>query len=74
MWGLAMAMTFLFPILSLGWLFRGALIVIGLCLIYEHAVVSDKSLARIQLAFFQLNSIISILFLVVGTLDAYWRL
>jgi 4-hydroxybenzoate polyprenyltransferase len=66
-------MTFLFPNLSLGWLFQSALAIIGVCLIYEHSVVSDKSLARIQLAFFQLNSVISILFLIVGTLDAYWR-
>jgi 4-hydroxybenzoate polyprenyltransferase len=73
MWSLALAMTFLFPNLSLGWLFQSALAIIGVCLIYEHSVVSDKSLARIQLAFFQLNSVISILFLIVGTLDAYWR-
>lgn len=73
MWCVALSLSFALPSLSLGWLFRATLVVIGLLLIYEHNVISDKSLSRMQLAFFQLNSIISVLFLVVGTIDAYWR-
>jgi len=73
MWALAISLSFLLPQLSLGWFFRGTLLVVGLLLIYEHSVVSENSLDRMQLAFFQLNSIISVLFLVVGTCDAYWR-
>ena len=73
MWCVALSLSFALPSLSLGWLFRATLVVIGGLLIYEHSVISDKSLSRMQLAFFQLNSIISVLFLVVGTIDAYWR-
>lgn len=73
MWCVAWAMSLGLPELSLGWLFRAALVVIGFLLIYEHSVISDKNLSRMQLAFFQLNSIISVLFLFVGTLDAYLR-
>jgi len=73
MWCVAMLLSFVLPALSLGWLFRSALAVVGLLLLYEHSIVSDKNLTRIQLAFFQLNSVISVLFLVVGTMDAYWR-
>jgi len=73
MWCAALTISFGLPELSLGWLFRAALIVVGLLLIYEHSVISEKNLTLMQLAFFQLNSIISILFLVVGTLDAYLR-
>ena len=73
MWCVALSLSFALPSLSLGWLFRATLVVIGALLIYEHSVISDKSLSRMQLAFFQLNSIISVLFLVVGTIDAYWR-
>ena len=73
MWCVALSMSFALPSLSLGWFFRATLLVIGLLLIYEHNVISEKSLERMQLAFFQLNSIISVLFLVVGTIDAYWR-
>ncbi len=73
MWMVAMSLTFCLPALSLGWLFRSALVVVGLLLIYEHSIVSEKDLTRMQLAFFQLNSVISVLFLSVGTIDAYWR-
>ncbi len=73
MWGMAMSMTWLFPQLSLGWLFRSMLLVVAGLLVYEHSVVSAKSLDRIQLAFFHLNSIISVLFLTFGTVDAYLR-
>lgn len=73
MWGLAVCLSFWFPVLSLGWLFRAMLLIIGILLIAEHLVVSAQSMARIQLAFFQLNSIISVLFLVIGTIDAFVR-
>ena len=72
MWSVAMWMSFCLPALSLGWLFRGMLVVIAVLLVVEHSVVSEKSLDRIQLAFFQLNSVISVLFLVVGIIDACW--
>jgi 4-hydroxybenzoate polyprenyltransferase len=73
MWLVALAMTFVVPALSLGWLFRGMLGLVAILLVIEHRLVSERSLERIQVAFFQLNSIISVLFLVVGTLDAFWR-
>jgi 4-hydroxybenzoate polyprenyltransferase len=73
MWCLAMGMSIWIPALSLGWIFRGMLIVVGGLLIMEHFVISSKSMARIQLAFFQLNAVISVLFLIFGGLDAYWR-
>jgi len=73
MWLIALSMTFLLPELSLGWAFRGMLGIIAVLLVIEHRVVSEHSLAKIQLAFFQLNSIISVLFLVVGSVDAFWK-
>jgi len=73
MWFVALLLSYGLPELSLGWLFRAALIVVAILLIYEHSIISDQNLTRMQLAFFQLNSIISVLFLVVGTIDSYWR-
>ncbi|MEQ1828632.1 MAG: UbiA-like polyprenyltransferase [Pirellula sp.] len=73
MWCMAMLMSFCLPELSLGWVFRGVLLLIAVLLVIEHSVVSEKSLARVQLAFFKLNSVISVLFLVFGALDALWR-
>lgn len=73
MWLLAMGMTFWFPQLSLGWIFRLALLGIGCLLVFEHSVLSVRSLERMQLAFFQLNSVISVVFLVAGSVDAWLR-
>lgn len=73
MWVVAFGMTFWVPQLSLGAIFRVALLGVGGLLVYEHSVVSEKSLDRMQLAFFQLNSIISVVFLVAGGLDATLR-
>jgi 4-hydroxybenzoate polyprenyltransferase len=71
MWVTALAMTFWVPALSLGTIFRLALLGVGALLIYEHSLVSERSLDRMQLAFFQLNSIISVVILGAGALDTW---
>ncbi|MFM7976535.1 MAG: UbiA-like polyprenyltransferase [Pirellula sp.] len=71
MWLIAMGMTFWVPALSLGAVFRLALLGVGALLIYEHSVISERSLDRMQLAFFQLNSIISVVILGAGALDTW---
>lgn len=73
MWFIAAGMTIFVPQLSLGISFWIALGAIAILLVWQHSVVSDRSLERINLAFFQLNSVISILFLTVGSLDAWFR-
>jgi 4-hydroxybenzoate polyprenyltransferase len=73
MWFVAMGMTYWAPQLSLGILFRLVMVGVGGLLIYEHSVVSERSLDRMQLAFFQLNSIISVVILAAGTLDAWLK-
>jgi 4-hydroxybenzoate polyprenyltransferase len=70
---LTLGMTFWFPQLSLGWIFRIAWLGMGALLVFEHSVVSEKSLDRMQLAFFQLNAAISLVFLVAGCVDAWLR-
>ncbi|MCU0710074.1 MAG: putative 4-hydroxybenzoate polyprenyltransferase [Pirellula sp.] len=73
MLGLAMAMSFWFPQLSLGWIYRLALGGVAILLVWEHTSVSERSLDRMQLAFFQLNAIISLVFLAAGGIDAMLR-
>ncbi len=69
----AIGLTFAFPQLSLGWIFRVAVIAVGVLLWLEHSVVSETRMDRMQLAFFQLNVTISLVLLVAGSLDAYLR-
>lgn len=73
MWILALGMSFWVPELSLGLIFRLALAVVGVLLIYEHSVVSERSMDRMQLAFFKLNSIISLVMLLAGSVDSWLR-
>jgi 4-hydroxybenzoate polyprenyltransferase len=73
MFVLAVGLAFWFPQLSLGWIYRLTLVGIGVLLVWEHFSVSENSLDRMQLAFFQLNAVISVLFLVAGGIDAWLR-
>lgn len=69
MWLMAITLPVLFPQLGLGWIYWAAMCLVGGLLFWEHRSVSDQSLEKINLAFFQLNAVISVVFLVVGTLD-----
>jgi 4-hydroxybenzoate polyprenyltransferase len=46
---------------------------VGLLLIYEHALVRADDLSRVNLAFFQVNIVISVGLLVVGVIDLLIR-
>lgn len=56
---------------GLGWLFLAAVIVIALLLAYEHSLVRPDNLSKVNVAFFQVNAVISLGLLVVGTLDVW---
>jgi 4-hydroxybenzoate polyprenyltransferase len=57
------------PELGLGSIFIAGTIAVALLLIYEHWIVSADDLTRVNVAFFQLNAVVSIGLLVIGTLD-----
>lgn len=61
-----------FSLLALGFVFQGAswiyflgLILLTLFLIYEHSLISERDLSKINKAFFTVNGFISILFFLV---------
>lgn len=58
---------------SLGWIYGGAVALVGLLLVYEHALVRPDDLTRVNTAFFNVNVIISIGLFVVGTIDLLWK-
>ncbi len=58
------------PVLEMGYLF-GVLAVGGL-LWYEHSLVSSKDFSKVNLAFFNVNGIISILLMSVVIVDCIW--
>jgi 4-hydroxybenzoate polyprenyltransferase len=67
------SLPWLLPDGSLGWIYVAAVIVVGLLLVYEHALVRPDDLTRVNVAFFNVNVLISVGLLVVGTIDLLWR-
>jgi len=62
----------LWYVASLGSIFgMGVVIVTGL-LIYEHSLIRPADLTRVNQAFFQVNSVISVGLLIVGLLDVWF--
>lgn len=65
------ALPWLAPSVGLGWLWWSAVLVVAVLLVYEHALVSPNDLQRVNVAFFHVNSVISLTLLVAGGLDCY---
>ena len=57
------------PQLGFGWLYFCSIVTVAGLLIYEHSLVRPDDLTRVNAAFFNVNSIISMGLLVVGMID-----
>jgi 4-hydroxybenzoate polyprenyltransferase len=60
-------------IYPLGYVYFAGVAAVAVLLIYEHALVRPDDLSRVNVAFFQVNIVISIGLLVVGVLDLLIR-
>ena len=54
---------------GLGWIAMGGLVVVAVLLAYEHALVRPDDLTRVNVAFFQVNVVISLGLLTVAVID-----
>jgi 4-hydroxybenzoate polyprenyltransferase len=70
---LALLATFgnLFHFRTVGWL---GIIAVGLLLAYEHSLVSPRDLRRLNAAFFTMNGVIAMVFLVFVSADLWLRI
>lgn len=59
------------PQLHLGWIFCVGLVAVAGLLVYEHLLVRPDDLDRVNIAFFQINAVISLGLLGVVTLDLF---
>lgn len=67
------ALPLLCPQLGLRWIYGSGVAVVAGLLVYEHALVKPGDLTRVNAAFFNVNAIISLGLLVVGTVDLLIR-
>ena len=54
---------------QLGWIYWSGLLAVALLLVYEHSLVRPDDLTRVNVAFFQVNAVVSIGLFVVVSLD-----
>lgn len=67
--GLLAALPLVCPQVSLGWIYWSGVGVVAVLLAYEHLLVRPDDLTRVNIAFFNINAIISIGLFVVGAVD-----
>src|SRR5581483_6556232 len=63
------ALPLICPQVRLGWLYGIGVAAVAVLLVYEHLMVRPDDLTRVNVAFFNVNAIISIGLLVVGAID-----
>ena len=66
---LPLASQFAGPNLDLGWIYWLTVIAVAILLVYEHSLVRADDLTRVNVAFFNVNAIISMALLVAGMVD-----
>jgi 4-hydroxybenzoate polyprenyltransferase len=54
---------------QLGWIYAAGVAAVSVLLVYEHALVKPNDLTRVNLAFFNINVVISMGLFIVGTID-----
>ena len=60
-------MPWVYP--HLGWIYLAGIAAVAVLLAYEHWLVRPDDLTRVNVAFFQVNAVVSIGLFVVGSLD-----
>ena len=63
------ALPWVCPQVQLGWIYGLGVAAVSVLLTYEHALVRPDDLTRVNVAFFNVNAVISIGLFVVGTVD-----
>ncbi len=69
-------LTLVFLILTgvaagLGWIYYTGLFILAAFLVYEHSLIKENDLSKINVAFFTINGYVSILYMLIVILDIY---
>jgi 4-hydroxybenzoate polyprenyltransferase len=63
------ALPLVCPQVPLGWIYGTGVALVAALLVYEHLLVRPDDLTRVNVAFFNINAVISIGLLIVGAID-----
>jgi len=64
-------LMFVYP--HLGWIYGSGIVAVAVLLAWEHSLVRPDDLSRVNLAFFNINAVVSLGLLAVGVLDLLAR-
>jgi 4-hydroxybenzoate polyprenyltransferase len=67
------SLPWLCPQVPLGWIYGSGVAIVAALLLYEHALVRPDDLTRVNVAFFNINVVISLGLFIVGSIDLLWR-
>ena len=67
--GMVVLLALLPVVYPLGWIYAAGVAAVALLLAYEHYLVRPDDLSRVNVAFFQVNAVVSIGLFAVGSLD-----
>ena len=67
------SLPWLCPQVPLGWIYSSGVAIVAALLLYEHALVRPDDLTRVNVAFFNINVVISLGLFVVGSIDLLWH-
>lgn len=60
------------PHLHIRWIYAVGVFAVAILLLYEHSLVRPDDLTRVNVAFFQVNAVVSLGLFAVATLDLLW--
>jgi 4-hydroxybenzoate polyprenyltransferase len=70
--GILTILPLLCPQLPLGWIYWVTIAAVAMLLTYEHALVRPSDLTRVNLAFFNVNAVISLGLFLATSIDLIW--
>jgi 4-hydroxybenzoate polyprenyltransferase len=64
-------LTYIFFLANFGFFYIAGLFIISILLLYEHSLVKENDLSKLDIAFFNMNGYISVLFFIFTVIDVY---
>jgi 4-hydroxybenzoate polyprenyltransferase len=66
-------LTLLYFLRGFGFFYLLGLVIIAILLLYEHSLVKENDLSKLDVAFFNMNGYISLIYFIFTLVDIYWK-
>lgn len=66
-------LTLLYFLRGFGFFYLLGVVIIAILLLYEHSLVKENDLSKLDVAFFNMNGYISLIYFIFTVVDIYWK-